>query len=93
MHAWGEPGVDWVGISEAAEYIGDYLRKRGLAVLGVKEKYGEVRVSVYMSVSGVRGYIDRFLYRRAYKLALKRWPHLRSEILEGADWPEYLRRI
>ena len=93
MHLWGEPGVDWEGINEAAEYIGHYLRKRGMVVLGVKEKYGEVRVSVAMTTGRVRGYIDRFLYRRAYKLALRRWPHLRCELLEGADWPEYLRRI
>lgn len=26
-----------------------------------------------------------FIYRRAYKLALKKWPHLKKEILSGMD--------
>jgi len=32
-----------------------------------------------------------FVYARAYRLALKRWPHLRREILCCADYPEYLK--
>lgn len=34
-----------------------------------------------------------YLYRRAYKLAIKKWPHLREEILRGADWCEYLEEF
>jgi hypothetical protein len=33
------------------------------------------------------------LYRRAYKNALKKWPHLRNEILNGADYEELLRGL
>ena len=33
---------------------------------------------------------QRLLYRRAYRLAIRRWPHLREEILGGADWDELL---
>ena len=32
----------------------------------------------------------QWLYIRAYGNALRRWPHLRSEILQGADWNELL---
>lgn len=32
-------------------------------------------------------------YRRIYKEAIKRYPHLKSEILEGADWIEELRGL
>jgi len=32
----------------------------------------------------------KFLYRLAYKKAIKKWPHLKLEILNGADYPELL---
>jgi hypothetical protein len=34
--------------------------------------------------------IQQYWYRRAYQLALKKWPLLREEILSGADWSELL---
>lgn len=34
----------------------------------------------------------KFLYTRAYGNALRKWPHLRSEILQGADYSELLGR-
>lgn len=33
------------------------------------------------------------IYRLAYKKALKKWPHLRDEILDDADYPEYLKGL
>lgn len=36
---------------------------------------------------------QQFLYKRAYKLAIKKWPHLRLEILNGADYPELLEEL
>ncbi len=36
------------------------------------------------------GPYHKWLYRRAYKLALRKWPHLAAEILMGADWTELL---
>lgn len=45
MHIWGEPDVDWAGISDAAYYIGRNLRKWGrVGVTDMKEKYGTTRV-------------------------------------------------
>lgn len=45
MHLWGEEGVDWGGIDEAARYIGDGLsRWARIHVSQTKEKYGTVRV-------------------------------------------------
>jgi hypothetical protein len=32
-------------------------------------------------------------YRRAYKLAVKKYPHYRTAILAHADWPEYLKGL
>ena len=32
----------------------------------------------------------KFIYNRAYKLAVKKWPHLKQEIIIAADWPEFL---
>lgn len=33
---------------------------------------------------------QKVIYRRAYKKAIKKWPHLIEEILEDADYPELL---
>ena len=44
MHEWGETGVDWRGINDAAEFIGEYCRKWGRIGTSSKEKYGTVRV-------------------------------------------------
>ena len=37
--------------------------------------------------------LHKIVYRSTYKRAVKKWPHLRSEILDCADWPEYLKGI
>lgn len=34
-----------------------------------------------------------WIYSRAYLLAIKKWPHLRAEILCGADSPEMIKGI
>lgn len=34
----------------------------------------------------------KWLYRRAYRAAIRRWPHLAREILAGCDWSDLLRR-
>jgi hypothetical protein len=35
----------------------------------------------------------RWLYRRAYKAAIKRWPHLKQEILSDADYDHLLKDL
>ena len=32
-----------------------------------------------------------FIYRRAYRLTVQRWPHLFRELLFSADYPEFLK--
>ena len=45
MHTWGDEGVDWQGIGEAARYIAHFLRRWGrVGVRDYKEKWGTVRV-------------------------------------------------
>lgn len=45
MHTWGDEDVDWEGINNAADYIGDNLVRWGrINVRQVKEKFGTVRV-------------------------------------------------
>jgi hypothetical protein len=128
MHTWGDTGVDWEGISDAAHYIGSMLLKYGrVQVLDMKEKYGEVRVYVsfgwyqihcithpghsygrypkflwnldcmYLShivplLNPVVVPMQKFLYTYIYGKALRKWPHLRKEILQGADYPELLTK-
>ncbi len=125
IHNWGDPNVDWDGINDAAEFIGEGLRRWGRIGTNYKEKYGTVRVycslgwyqmfsvthpgyaySRYpnwlwhldcMYISRLMPLINRvvvpyheWLYTRYYGLALKKWPHLRLEILSGADYHELL---
>jgi len=33
---------------------------------------------------------QRFIYNKAYQMAVKKYPHIREEILTDADWPEYI---
>lgn len=36
---------------------------------------------------------QHYIYKEAYKNALRNWPHLREEILRCADWPELLEGV
>lgn len=128
MHSWGDEGVDWQGISDAAEFIGRNLRKWGrVNVTQYKEKYGTVRVYcslgwhqvhcithpgyAYSQYPNWLWYLDclylsrivrylnwliipvhKYMYTWFYGRALRKWPHLRLEILSGADYPELLNR-
>lgn len=48
MHSWEDTDVDWVGLSDAAYWIGYRLGKWGrISVSDMKEKYGTVRVYCY----------------------------------------------
>lgn len=129
MHNWGQEGVDWAGISDAAEYIASSLRKWRVNVTDHKEKFGTVRVYLFWGWSSLHcithpGYhycqypkdgwlyklnyssvvyyflrrvvnpilipLQQRLYTYVYGQAIKKWPHLRHEILEGADYSELL---
>lgn len=126
MHKWGDEGVDWSGISNAAYFIGKYLKFWGrMSVTCMKEKYGTARVYCMFGWWQFHsivypGYVfsqfplwlwkldcyyghyllrplnylvvpfHRWIYRRAYRLAIKKWPHLAGEILTGADFIELL---
>lgn len=128
-HEWGEKEVDWVGIGEAAEFIGSGLRRFGrVSVTDTKEKYGTVRVYLRFGWHQLHDIIhpgyhySRFpkwlhsldskvlsqivpllnlvvvplhqkLYRIFYQKAIKRWPHLRAEILSCPDFPELLKGL
>jgi hypothetical protein len=125
-HYWGDPDVDWKGINDAAEYIGEGLRKWGrVDVWQTKEKFGQVRVYCSLGLNSwhqlthpghafnrwprwlwlslnFSGYpllrllncavepYHIWLYRRYYRKAVERWPHLREEILCAADYPKLL---
>lgn len=127
LHDWSNDKVDWKGISDAASYIYNYLKRWRVPVRDHKEKYGTVRV--YTGLGWERGWlfqhllypnyiyyqfpqwvrrIDymipchwlnvilvpfyKYLYTRAYGNALRKWPHLRAEILRGADFNELLQK-
>lgn len=127
-HSWGEENVDWAGIEDAAQFIGEWLiRWVRLPVSQVKEKFGTARVycsfgwSSFYSIwrphyfwvpkwypwtldlrisPWVLPLLNRIIvpiqqaaYRHRYKAAIKKWPHLKDEILHGADWPDLLEGL
>lgn len=47
----------------------------------------------YTGLQAFFGWWQPKVYRRAYKLALQRWPHLRQEILCCADYSELLEGL
>lgn len=48
------------------------------------------RVYIPFWVSRLFAPYQQFIYRLAYKNAIKKWPMIRKEILCCADWSEYL---
>lgn len=126
MHMWGDEGVDWEGINNAAEFIHDYCVRWARLGGDYKEKYGRccfyakfdlslhslfypgyafyqmpewlVHFDIYvfspvcykLGVSKLWHLWQTFIYKRAYKLAIKKFPHLKEEILSGADYRELL---
>ena len=129
MHSWGDEGVDWKGIDDAAEFIGVNLRRWGrVNVRQYKEKFGTVRVYcsfgwhkfhnithpgwcrgqypdwlwhldcdigslVIKPINYVIVPYQRWLYRLFYRIAVKKWPHLRREILCAADYSDLLKGL
>ena len=126
MHYWGDEGVDWKGIDDAARIIGTTFRRWGRLMCHEKEKYGTVRAYVMFGNLCLHGLVypahvsNQFplwlwhldclyigpclryffgkafvwwqakVYRYAYHRALKKYPHLRKEILCCADCDELL---
>jgi hypothetical protein len=84
------PDIDYRAVDEAAIFIGEILHKySAITVLQVKEKYGEARIYCTEPYN----FYNRLIYRLAYRLAIRKWPHLRGNILEGADWYEHLEGL
>lgn len=126
-HDWGDEGVDWKGINDAADYIHDFCVKWGRFGGQAKEKFGTVRFYAsfnWLSFHGLcypgyvysqfpdwlwkldckiispilRFFFDKpvykyrcFIYRTAYLNALKKWPHLKEEIICCMDYPELIK--
>ena len=86
MHYWGSSDVDWKALEEAAEWIHKWLERGGISVAQSKEKYGRVFVYLWRYPSWHR----RVWYYLVYKMALKKWPQIHDEIINGADYPEIL---
>lgn len=128
MHSWGDKGVDWDGINQAAMYISDFCKTWGRLGGQAKEKYGTVRF--YASFGWISlhsliypGYVycqfprwlwkldtygiskvlslferpfvayQRFIYKKAYTNAVKKWPHLKEEITCAADHQDLLEHL
>lgn len=125
-HYWGDEGVDWEGINDAAKFIHDYCVKYARLGGDYKEKYGRSmfyakfglslhklfypghcfyrfpKWLIHFDICYFTPICDKlgitylwckwqsFIYRRAYQMAVKKWPHLKEEITCAADYPELL---
>lgn len=70
MHDWSDETVDWQGINDAAEFIGEGLRKWGrICVYGYKEKFGTVRVDCFFGWATFHAIV-----RPGYMWIPKWWP-------------------
>jgi hypothetical protein len=52
----------------------------------------DLKISAFLSplMNFVLRPLQKYVYRRAYKLAIKKYPHLKEEILYSCDYPEFL---
>ena len=129
MHCYGDKNVDWEGIDESAQYIGENLKKWGrVNVRQWKEKFGTVRVYCSLGWKNLLnithpGYVHyrpypkwlmtfdifylsriipflfnwfivpyhKWLYRKLYFDMVKKYSHLKEEILCMADYDELLK--
>ena len=90
IHSWGDKDVDWQGINDCADWIGQELTSFFPDwVQQTKEKWGMVVVYCYAPHNEEA----EIFYRETYKKAIEKWPHLKQEILQGADWSEYLEGL
>lgn len=87
MHRWGDPGVDWEGIEAAGKFIREQLEASGIVVTDCKEKWGMVRIYCALAPHQAEA------YQNAYLNALKKYPHLKAEILGAPDFPEFLQGL
>lgn len=55
-------------------------------------RYGP-KVLKYSGLSHLSFVFHKALYRRAYKLAIKKYPEIRENILVTADWKEFLEGL
>lgn len=126
---WGDEGVDWEGINDAADFIADYCKKWGRLGGQSKEKFGTVRFYAMFGLSlhslfypghyyyrwpkwvttfdlyaftpiceklGIHKLWNKWqkkVYSDAYLKAIHKWPHLRAEILCGADHVELVKGV
>ena len=90
-HESPEHGWYWGAVDGIAWLIGRALEAEGIPVSQTKEKFGTVRVYVGSNDdedAPLSTVARRRSYRLVYQMAITAYPHLRSAILDGADYPE-----
>ena len=81
MHQWGDEGVDWQGIGDAAEWIGSRLLWMRIPVSQTKEKYGTVRVYCdfqWYSLHSI--FYPRYHYIRWKDKSIMRWLEYNTQV-------------
>jgi hypothetical protein len=96
FHHWSDKDFDWRGLDEAIDYIDKYITRWGLGtirVLQAKEKFGLARIYVSVNSNMFTMWYARLVYKYAYRKAVRKFPTLRDEILEDADYSEWLKGV
>lgn len=87
-HVWGDKWPHWDDLNDAVDYIGRYCWALGRIHGYSKEKYGTVRFDVFFSSNWLLRKWQQLVYVAVHLRALKKWPHLREEILSEAEYKE-----
>ena len=96
LHYWGDEGVDWAGISDAAAYIGLGLRRWGrINVWQYGEKYGTALVSCSLGFTSLNqlthpGYCYNQWPKWAFRLTFTWAAHILVRTLNLFFYPYHL---
>lgn len=84
-------GLGWESVHDITHPGHAWIRYKGVFLYLYHKTYGIQQV-LFTIINKVIVPYHKWLYTHVYGLALKKWPHLREEILVGADWSELLHK-
>lgn len=82
-------GFGWWSIHDITHPGHAFVRYKKDGLLW-KINYSPITMKIFGLLNKVVVPVHIYLYKVYYRKAVKKWPHLREEILIAADWTEYL---
>ena len=83
MHTWGEENFDWVGLSDAGEYISQWLKRYvRMNIHQTKEKFGTLRIYCSFGLESIYS-----IWRPGYMWYPKWWPRTIDRFISRLTLP------